>query len=291
MTNQVPICADCISGSIHEGTPKGRTATLHGLDTYISEPPDGRPPKGLVVMMPDIYGWELTNARVLADVYAEKGPLLVYLPDFSAGFLCRVGRSVPSRVMLLVDRINQAQGFWRFLLKISLYIKTFSHFIPFLTRNYQSILLPRITAFLRSVRDGEGQALKIGAAGFCFGGRYAVLLTHNDKETSTVAGGPLIDAVFTGHPSQLDIPRDIEKVKLPLSIAVGSLDSWMPMEHVEETKKLLDHVSVEYEVVVYEGAKHGFTVRGAPGDEAEIKRGVQAEDQAVSWFTRLLGPA
>jgi dienelactone hydrolase len=84
MTNQSPICADCITGSIHEGTPKGRTATLHGLDTYIAEPPDGRPPKGLVVMISDAFGWELTNSRVLADVYAEKGSLLVYLPDFYA---------------------------------------------------------------------------------------------------------------------------------------------------------------------------------------------------------------
>jgi dienelactone hydrolase len=70
--------------------------------------------------------------------------------------------------------------------------------------------------------------------------------------------------VFTGHPSQVDLPGDIEKVKLPLSIAVGSLDSWMPMKRVEETKRLLDEMSVEHEVVVYKGAKHGMYLFHAP---------------------------
>src|SRR4051794_18987306 len=82
MAPQPPICSDCITGSIHEGTPAGRTGNLHGLPTYIAEPPDGTPPKGLIVILPDVFGWEFTNTRVLADVYAGKGGFLVYLPDF-----------------------------------------------------------------------------------------------------------------------------------------------------------------------------------------------------------------
>ncbi|KAI9784644.1 MAG: hypothetical protein M1839_001866 [Geoglossum umbratile] len=238
MTPQPPICADCVTGSIHEGTPAGRTGNLHGLPTYIAEPPDGTAPKGLVVILPDVFGWEFTNTRVLADVFLS--------------------------------------------------LRAYSYIIPFVIRNRKSVVLRKITTFLRSVRDNEGKALRIGAAGFCFGGRYAVLMTHNDTETSTATGGPLVDAVFAGHPAQVSIPGDIEKVKLPLSIAIGSLDSWMSMKQVEETKKVLGTVGVEHEVVVYEGAKHGFAVRGTPGDEAEVKRGIQAEDQAVSWFTKFL---
>ena len=43
------------------------------------------------------------------------------------------------------------------------------------------------------------------------------------------------------------------------------------------------------ELVVYEGAKHGFAVRGNPEVERELRQGVEAEDQAVKWFTKWLG--
>jgi dienelactone hydrolase len=121
-----------------------------------------------------------------------------------------------------------------------------------------STVLPTINAFLRSCRENEGKALKIGAAGFCFGGRLAVLLTHNDERTSTADGKALVDVVFAGHPSQVKIPGDFEKVKLPLSLAIGSEDSWIPLKQVEELRKTLDKkAEVEHEVAVYEGAKHG----------------------------------
>ena len=66
-----------------EGTPTGTVTTLHGLNTYIARP-EGTP-KGLVVMIPDIFGWEVSNSRLLADSYAKIGGFLVYLPDFMAG--------------------------------------------------------------------------------------------------------------------------------------------------------------------------------------------------------------
>jgi dienelactone hydrolase len=78
-----PTCPDCLTGSVKEGTPSGTVTILHGLNTYIARP-EGTP-KGLVVIIPDMFGWEITNSRFLADSYAKKGGFLVYLPDFMAG--------------------------------------------------------------------------------------------------------------------------------------------------------------------------------------------------------------
>lgn len=78
-----PTCPDCVTGSVKEGTPTGTVTTLHGLNTYIARP-EGTP-KGVVVIIPDIFGWEISNSRLLADSYAKKGGFLVYLPDFMAG--------------------------------------------------------------------------------------------------------------------------------------------------------------------------------------------------------------
>jgi dienelactone hydrolase len=78
-------CKDCVSGALHGGNPAGVVTNLHGLQTYIASPLEGVGPKGVVVIIPDAFGWSLTNSRILADNYARKGQFLVYLPDFMNG--------------------------------------------------------------------------------------------------------------------------------------------------------------------------------------------------------------
>lgn len=78
-------CRDCISGSLHEGTPTGREESLYGLSTYIAEPPSDEPHKGIIVIIPDGLGWTFNNSRLHADKLAIKTKSIVYLPDFMAG--------------------------------------------------------------------------------------------------------------------------------------------------------------------------------------------------------------
>lgn len=78
-------CPECLQGAIHEGQPRGEVTKIHGLDTYVSEPADGRVIKGIMVIIPDALGWVFVNNRLLADHYADKGDFRVYLPDFMAG--------------------------------------------------------------------------------------------------------------------------------------------------------------------------------------------------------------
>ncbi|KAK5201658.1 hypothetical protein LTR16_001915 [Cryomyces antarcticus] len=65
--------------------PSGRISKVHGLDCYIAESPSGSAPKGVVVILPDAFGWTLLNSRILADEYAKKGGFLVLLPEFMDG--------------------------------------------------------------------------------------------------------------------------------------------------------------------------------------------------------------
>lgn len=78
-------CPDCYRGSVHEGQPRGQVTKAYGLDTYVVNPADGRPAKGIVVLLPDAFGWEFVNVRLLADSYADKGDFKVYAPDFMKG--------------------------------------------------------------------------------------------------------------------------------------------------------------------------------------------------------------
>jgi dienelactone hydrolase len=73
----------CATGSLHTGTPKGRIEKLHGLDCYIADAPNGSA-KGVIVIIPDAFGWEFPNNRILADDYAKNG-FQVLLPEFMDG--------------------------------------------------------------------------------------------------------------------------------------------------------------------------------------------------------------
>ena len=96
------------------------------------------------------------------------------------------------------------------------------------------------------------------------------------------------------------LPADIEAVKLPLCISNGSLDFQLKPEGVEIIKEVFARKEAElnrdgkrgkmFEMHVVEGARHGFAVRGDPGDEDEKRRGQMAEDQAVDFFARWLVP-
>lgn len=83
-------CRECVTGALHEGTPVGRVEAVHGLETYVSEPPSGQAPKGIIVIVPDALGWTFNNNRILADKFAERTNSRVYLPDFMAGHVVPV---------------------------------------------------------------------------------------------------------------------------------------------------------------------------------------------------------
>ena len=78
-------CPNCFSGNIHQGTPRGEVTSLHGLEAYTTKPLNNVPHRGIIIIVPDAFGWEFVNNRILADHYAEKGKYLVYLPEFMNG--------------------------------------------------------------------------------------------------------------------------------------------------------------------------------------------------------------
>ena len=75
----------CATGALHTGTPTGTEEKIQGLETYVARPPANTTPKGVIVIIPDIFGWTFANNRILADELAKQGPFLVYLPDFMDG--------------------------------------------------------------------------------------------------------------------------------------------------------------------------------------------------------------
>lgn len=76
-------CPQCFAGHINPGEPKGRIETVFGLQTYIADPE--KQALGIIVIIPDAFGMQFVNNKILADHYAAMGQYLVYLPDFMDG--------------------------------------------------------------------------------------------------------------------------------------------------------------------------------------------------------------
>ncbi|KAF2156541.1 alpha/beta-hydrolase [Myriangium duriaei CBS 260.36] len=274
-------CPQCFSGHVNPGSPTGRFETVYNRRTYVAEPPDGKQAQGIIVIIPDAFGVPFVNNQILADHYASAGSFLVLLPDFMDGKEAKVSTMI--NMAHLFDKSTSWLWFPYYIGAVVI------DFVPFMIRNRFAVAWPKVTSFLSALREDKGARLPVGVAGFCWGGLHVLTLTHDRKDTKTSTGQPLADAFFTAHPSNLTIPQDIEACQGKLSIAVGDDDAVMPLKQVQETKKILGgRTDIDSEVVIYPGAKHGFSVRASrPTPEAkETIQAEEAEKQAIAWFQR-----
>ena len=93
--------------------------------------------------------------------------------------------------------------------------------------------------------------------GYCFGGAATLELSRfgkakNLKGFATFHGG-------------LETPEGQEYTKsAPIFIAHGGADKSITMDHVAALSKELEKVGITYDIEVYSGAPHAFTVFGSP---------------------------
>ncbi len=112
--------------------------------------------------------------------------------------------------------------------------------------------------------------------GYCFGGAAVLELARSGK-ASDIAGY----ATFHGGlstPEGQSYPQSTP----PLLIAHGGADTSITMEHVAQLSKELEAVGVTYEIQVYSGAPHAFTVIGSKRYQKV------ADEQSWSAFSEFL---
>ncbi|KAI1610462.1 esterase/lipase [Exophiala viscosa] len=275
MSAQKSLGKCCISGSVHDGTPTGREDTIGGLSTYIAEPSDKSTSK-TVVFLVDIFGYKFKNVRLLADNYAKAG-FYVYIPDVHEG------DSLPIEFLQSVEPPLKAKEEEGYLTKAKETVDVMATLGPWLAKHREGVSEPIISGFINAVRQIPGTN-KIGAIGFCWGGRYAILQGH--KRTEGQVGG--VDAVYAAHPSLLSIPADIEAVTVPTSVAVGEKDSLLDLKSVEQLKETLEKTGVPSEVKIYKDQVHGFALRSDWSSDEDKKAMDDAEKQGIEWFKKYL---
>ncbi|KAK6373644.1 hypothetical protein LTS17_008137 [Exophiala oligosperma] len=279
MATSTGMSSCCLSGSVHGGTPRGREDTVGGLDCYVTEPPssDSNTKTKAIIFLVDIFGWKFKNVRLLADQYADAGGFTCYIPDVHQG------DSLPIEFLQSVEPPLKKKEEEGMLDKAKETVDVMATLGPWLVKHRESVSEPLISGFVNTVRTIPGTE-KIGAVGFCWGGRYAILQAH--KRTAGQVGG--VDAAYACHPSLLSIPSDIEAVAVPLSLAVGEKDSLLDLKSVEQIRETLNKTGAPTEVKVYKDQIHGFALRSDWSSDEDKKAMDDAEKQGIEWFEKYL---
>ena len=209
--------------------------------------------------------------RLLADSYAINGSFTVYVPDVHSG------NSLPESFLQSVEPPLKTQETLSTIDKAKNTANVAATLGPWLISHREAVSKPIIDGFINTVKTIPGTN-KVGALGFCWGGRYAILAAHGE-----------VDAAVAMHPSLLGLPADLEGLTKPLSVGLGDKDSLVDASQRGQIQDVLGKkTDVAHELRIYEGQVHGFSLRGDWSSEKDKEAMDEAEKQGVEWFKKYL---
>ncbi|PWW78253.1 hypothetical protein C7212DRAFT_200449 [Tuber magnatum] len=228
----------------------GLETVVHGLNTYAFN----SSPMAIIVIIPDVFGWQFLNTRLIADDIGDKTGATVYVPDFMNG------DSFPLKYNNFMPTKGSTQQ--PLHLKLATIALKLWHF-----RHRDSKCGAIIENFFKNLCL-ENPNRRVFAAGYSWGARQAILLAG--KNRSTLSSGPrYVDAIYAASPMRLSLPKELYVVGKPICLALGSEDKLLPKNSIEESKNwIVQKAPSGSEIHVYPGAPHGeFTLILKQGDK------------------------
>ncbi|KAL2204833.1 alpha/beta-hydrolase [Sarocladium strictum] len=242
----------CVVGVKHEGSPTGKPVRVAGRwDAYYSSPSGAEAHHDVVLIyLPDILGiWQ--NSQLMADQFAMNGYHTLVIDLYN-------GDALP---------LNKPAGFdmKKWMMEGS----------DGKNPHTPEAVDPIVEAAIKYLKAEHGVA-RIGAVGYCFGGKYVV--RHYKSG---------IDVGFIAHPTNIT-EAELAEISGPLSIAAAETDPLFPAEKRHASERILAESSQPYQVTLYSGVSHGFAVRGDITNRRQVFAKKQAFSQAVVWFNEYL---
>ncbi|KAK4191219.1 Alpha/Beta hydrolase protein [Podospora australis] len=299
------LCDDCVTDRpTPEGAAtKGELTKLNGVDAYISKPPSyPSTPARLLLLLTGGTGLLSVNNQLQADLFAREGYVVV-MPDLFSGDPAPNSKATTEVASEIQQEANNS---FLDLFKFKA-VETAKSFLidMWLARHTEEKVLPILHKVLEGAKDEFADAQVHGggvyAVGYCFGGRYVLLLAKEKKKAggTTSKGGeedveanagkaeeegePYIKAGALAH-ATLVSTEDFVGLKAPVSLVSVESDPLFPDEVRERGEDLMREGGVEHEVQVYPGVPHGFAVVGEYEDSNIKTAQATAYEQMLKWI-------
>lgn len=154
------------------------------VSTYITYP-ESKSTETAIIILPDVIGHEFINAQLIADQFAANGYWTV-MPDLFQGDPIKLNRPEGFDIMQWLQKGGpEGKG------------------------HLPDSVDPIVESTLKYMK--EQGAKKIGAVGYCFGGKYVARF---------LAKGKGVDVGYTAHPSFVD-EEEIKGMTGPFSVAAA----------------------------------------------------------------------
>jgi len=243
-------CKNCISGVRYEGTAEGTYEEINGINTYVATPKVDYPKDKAIIYLTDVFGLDLPNNLLLVDDFARNG-FKVYAPELFEK------DPVPA------DALSTGNfDFPAWLGKHS-----GEHTGKRARKVIEGLKVQGITVY--------------GATGYCYGARLVFDLAFDN----------IIHVAVVAHPSLLkpeDLDTYVQKSKVPLLINSCEEDDAFPKPVAETADKKFANFAPGYRRTYYEGASHGFAVRGDLS-QPKVKAAKEgAFKESVEWLIKYL---
>ena len=277
-----PSCPHCFTGHLQSGTPSGEILDrfyglneVHDLPCYYARPPPSAPPRsGVILFLHDAFGMTFLNNQLLCDAYAASG-FHVYMPDLLS--LNTVNGAALSH---LLD-VEPSKTFLGKVSHCCSFLRAVPHFMP-LVRAVRSPLQTTLCfkafdAVQAHASDGNYRAGKsdangatdsptktltpVGCVGFCFGGKYSVLLGGGEFPKAACCAGV--------HPSRVSLPDDLRSLRVPSLFCLAESDFAFPNGKAVDTIEALKREGKTIDYVTYGETTHGFACRGPDSTRAQ----------------------
>jgi len=211
----------CCLGDIIEGENKGKEIQVESFQSYLTLPEKNERKVGIIVIT-DIFGFQLPNTRRVADYLASHG-YTVIVPDLFDG-------------------------------DIWLETSDWSKFGEWIAKHPQTSAYDR-TLHCAEYLKKECGVQKLGVIGFCWGGGAVQGLVSNFNVFS--AG-----VAFYGIAEQKEGYKNVFEPQAPILFIFGGADQAIPKERIDALENgLKEHAKVPFNVKVYPGQPHGFAHR------------------------------
>ncbi|KAJ1560468.1 hypothetical protein HK096_008561 [Nowakowskiella sp. JEL0078] len=255
----------CVSGYLEKGVTEGEEIKLGKINSYVSRAKsDKTPTSTAIVLIHDAFGWTLNNSRLVADIYAKETGFDTYVPDFHNG--SSMSQSILEVFLKQKTWTQRLSTYFSFIIGLP-------SIIGWLSLHGDKQTLPLVDKVIDELRNSIG-VQKIGVAGFCWGGRYAILLG---------GGEPKVDAVVAFHPSFVNYDVDLIDIKVPVVFNLAEHDTYFTHKRINQTREIMTKKE-NAEVIVYVGMTHGWSLRGNTELPAVREARDKSHETTISFF-------